>query len=826
MVSREQVLLLQSGLFDADWYVARYPDTRLVALTPLEHFLRFGWRLGRCPGPCFDPDDYLRRYPDVAAADIDPLRHYLLFGSQEGRQAAGAGGQAADANPLHRISRSGLFDPQWYRDEYQDVAESGIDPLEHYVLHGGRERRDPGPRFDTAHYLQQCPEARRCEVPLLHYLQHGKGRGFSPLPRLSRQPWWAELSHTVQPFSSDTLQRLRAAALTPLVILPVLAPAPSLRACLEALSRHTCSPCRIVVVNDCRDPVVGQVMEACAARSPFECVTPEKPLGWDGCIELARRLAKTADYVLLSPDTLVSPGWLSRLRVAACQREDIASMSACIETCPAWHDGAAVARHGRFAAQSSAGQSQPLQAPDLRCCYVRADADVAALHWRDGSVWVASAAPAPMAMPLPASPVKPRALYVLSTRTGGTPQTNQDLMSALESEWECFVLRCNTRVLSLLHFAEGVYTEVQRHRLSAPLMPFPHCSEEYDRVVAGWLHHYAVELVHVRHLAWHGLGLLNTVHAMGLPLVVSFHDFYTLCPSVKLLDEQQRFCAGQCTPGEGVCGQELWPSASMPPLKHSAVHQWQQMFRQALRLSDAFVTTTPSARRYITSRYPELAERPFEVIPHGRDFTDMQRLAVAPSPETPLKIVFPGYLTQAKGGQIIAELAHLVSAQTVEIHILGEVAEGVCLPASVVRHGRYTRDEFVERIRAIDPHVGGVLSIWPETFCHTLTELWSCGLPVIGFDLGAVGDRIKATGGGWVTPTLSAQGILPLLDHARETEAWQKAQRQVARWQQEARTSQRCVDMARAYATLYASVGQQRFAVLNHRQEIPVVRMS
>src|ERR1700738_2478675 len=35
------------------------------------------------------------------------------------------------------IDRSGKFDRQWYLSNNPDVAAAGIDPLLHYVLHGG-----------------------------------------------------------------------------------------------------------------------------------------------------------------------------------------------------------------------------------------------------------------------------------------------------------------------------------------------------------------------------------------------------------------------------------------------------------------------------------------------------------------------------------------------------------------------------------------------------------------------------------------------------------------------------------------------------------------
>ena len=37
-------------------------------------------------------------------------------------------------------------------------------------------------------------------------------------------------------------------------------------------------------------------------------------------------------------------------------------------------------------------------------------------------------------------PMRPRALFVISTTTGGTPQTNLDLMRAVEDDYETFLL--------------------------------------------------------------------------------------------------------------------------------------------------------------------------------------------------------------------------------------------------------------------------------------------------------------------------------------------------------------------------------------------------
>lgn len=45
------------------------------------------------------------------------------------------------------IEKSNLFDRKWYLSEYQDVAESGKDPIEHYLIFGAREGRRPYAHF-------------------------------------------------------------------------------------------------------------------------------------------------------------------------------------------------------------------------------------------------------------------------------------------------------------------------------------------------------------------------------------------------------------------------------------------------------------------------------------------------------------------------------------------------------------------------------------------------------------------------------------------------------------------------------------------------------
>lgn len=79
-------LILESGLFDADYYRHFHPDLPDDA-DPVRHYLRFGARRGDDPSELFSTTGYQRQNVDVAKSGANPLLHYLRFGRHEGRIA-------------------------------------------------------------------------------------------------------------------------------------------------------------------------------------------------------------------------------------------------------------------------------------------------------------------------------------------------------------------------------------------------------------------------------------------------------------------------------------------------------------------------------------------------------------------------------------------------------------------------------------------------------------------------------------------------------------------------------------------------------------------
>jgi glycosyltransferase involved in cell wall biosynthesis len=152
---------------------------------------------------------------------------------------------------------------------------------------------------------------------------------------------------------------------------------------------------------------------------------------------------------------------------------------------------------------------------------------------------------------------------------------------------------------------------------------------------------------------------------------------------------------------------------------------------------------------------------------------------------------------------IVRDLSESAREHEIELHLLGEQNEKIEGP-NVINHGPYEREEFARKVREIEPHVGGIFSICQETFSHTLTELWSCGVPVIGFDIGAVAERMKKVGGGWLAAEPSAAAVLELLSTLRQRPELQAAALQkISVWQAGEGRHRDCHAMANEYYDIY-----------------------
>lgn len=354
---------------------------------------------------------------------------------------------------------------------------------------------------------------------------------------------------------------------------------------------------------------------------------------------------------------------------------------------------------------------------------------------------------------------RPRILYVLHEGDGGTPETNRDLMFAVEEHVEPWLLTSTGRRLLLHRVSEGEIQLIKEFDVGRKLTTSDTTDPQYRQIVTSVLLAYGIELVHVRQLIKHTLDLPQIAAALDIPVVLSLHDFYFVCPTVHLLDNHGRWCAGQCTQGDGVCAAPR-PDPSIH-LKHSWVYVWQDHVRRMFSHIDAFVTTTPFTRELYRRVYPELSDRRFTVIEHGRDLAQHHGLNEVPVPGGQIRIAIVGNLAPHKGAGLVRQIREADHAGRLEFHFLGRISDenrdlGVA-------HGTYRRADLPNRLADIAPHFVGLFSTWGETYSHTLTEAWACGIPVVASQLGALGERVSARGGGWLIDPADPEGAISII---------------------------------------------------------------
>lgn len=405
--------------------------------------------------------------------------------------------------------------------------------------------------------------------------------------------------------------------------------------------------------------------------------------------------------------------------------------------------------------------------------------------------------------------VRPRVLFVIQ-QPGVTSFRNEDLMNGISEHYSSYLLTSTLAQLRLYkHEPEGVIL-LEEWDLRSGIGVTEYSRPDYREIVFGMMFRHRFELVHIWHLIGHTLDLPEVAARLRIPVVLSFNDFYFSCPTVHLIDDHGKHCGGICTPGHGQCALPTPRLQQLPVLKHAYLGTWREQVQRMFENVDAFVTTSMATREIHLRSLPTLRNRPFSVMEHGRDIEQAHGAAL--TVEGPIKIVLPGNINHHKGGDFLRGLKRADMEGRLEFHILGRVTTG--FEDLGIDHGLYQREEFNDRVREISPSFIGIFSVWPETYCHTLTEAWGAGIPVLASDIGTLKERVEAHGGGWLLDFEDTEGSYKrILEIAGDRKGYE---RELERANLQGIKSVK--EMAEGYESLYETVLDERRRFKPHRR--------
>jgi len=303
------------------------------------------------------------------------------------------------------------------------------------------------------------------------------------------------------------------------------------------------------------------------------------------------------------------------------------------------------------------------------------------------------------------------------------------------------------------HDVEDLYDDA---RMEAPI------GSVLDRV--------APDVVHVQSLVYLGLSLLRAAAARRIPLVMTLHEYFAVCPRGGLLLNLQgelcdpivpAICARCIAPypmthenypdrpdGEGAGHDEL---GSLRFQARAIDVRRRRMF-EGLHAVSRFVA--PS--RFLAERLVrEGLERDKVVVADYGFPPPVPRPRCARAPGEPLRLGFLGTLSDYKGVHVAVDAMAQLPAGTATLRIKGEpswfpdyttplieraaVIEGVTFEGPIP-HG--SAPEFFAELDALV-----VPSLWVENSPLTIHEAFQCGVPVLTTALGGMAELVE-TGGG------------------------------------------------------------------------------
>ena len=115
-----------------------------------------------------------------------------------------------------------------------------------------------------------------------------------------------------------------------------------------------------------------------------------------------------------------------------------------------------------------------------------------------------------------------------------------------------------------------------------------------------------------------------------------------------------------------------------------------------------------------------------------------------------------GAIGPHKGSDTLEALAQELAGTGIGIVVIGyldrQILPGWRVPGSLFIHGAYADEDVPALLAAYGARLALFPNRVPESFSYTLSDIWTCGVPVLASPLGALGERIARHGGGWLLP--------------------------------------------------------------------------
>jgi len=300
----------------------------------------------------------------------------------------------------------------------------------------------------------------------------------------------------------------------------------------------------------------------------------------------------------------------------------------------------------------------------------------------------------------------------------------------------------------------------------------------FTQLLSQWLEGCSFDLAHIHEFIGFPIAAFQSFRERGIRLLATLHDYYTLCPTIKLdlphqeacnLSEQDLRCKACCRKGEhlklsyleqqiqkliqikglswipGIMGAKIVRGGQTVlslGVKAQAYRDRRRLFIQHLSQFDHLMANSVSTLEVFKSitSLPNLRHDPSftcKSIHTSPPESPKVRKATA----QPLRILLLNIKRPQKGLTFIKTVLEILPPETakkIQVHLWGS---SIITHSSVVNHPSYTHEDLDAICQQAD--IGCTPSMWRETFGFSCAEMLSRGLPVLCPNHGAIREHIQ-----------------------------------------------------------------------------------
>lgn len=474
-----------------------------------------------------------------------------------------------------------------------------------------------------------------------------------------------------------------------------------------------------------------------------------------------------------------------------------------------------------------------------------------------------------------ANPKKKNLMYVVQSdfredafdNIGGTQHHVRDLTMSVKDEFNVYVVARDRDYLRVTMYSGEEILSLKYYIGEKEGFPRIHDSE-LAVLFKNILCAFQINILHVHHVYGLSFDIFGAAEELEIPTILTMHDYYYICPNVKLVDTDENYCNGYCE--QTKCAECLNKNAGIYTGENYLI-QWRDTCKNVFDKCKKLIVPSEAARQIYLKYYPDLGDK-ISVIEHGleleKDETVLNRQEIretyavqhwfdilftnennpyvikgwaylsginSEEVNTILEIsceekvnyiscsknmrkdlsdaqeneyyLYSGFscnlfnreylgkeikvrvLLEYKGeiftdgkysvcriendklqysynvaflGGMVAEKGskkayEMIRTGSKEIcwHIFGTIGDTELLnlqQENLIKHGTYRQQDVPDLLKENKIDLVCIMSVWPETFCYTLSEAIYSNVPVMVTDIGAAGERVRKHYYGWTVP--------------------------------------------------------------------------